>query len=90
MAGAVGEFLSDWWKDAYSGMAQIQQRKEAEETWRPYFEAATRCQTQISSMAENESLAQRYTIVLEERKHFELKFLPLCHKSYKYKKKNLK
>jgi hypothetical protein len=53
-------------------MGQIQQRNEAEGRYRPYFDAATRCQTQISSMAENESLAQRYTVVLEERKHFEL------------------
>jgi galactonate dehydratase len=60
-------------------MGQIQQRNEAEETYRPYFNAAARCQTQISSMAENESLAQRYTVVLEERKHFELIFLPQCH-----------
>ncbi|KAN0096685.1 Fungal specific transcription factor domain containing protein [Hyaloscypha variabilis] len=44
----------------------IQQRTAPEERYRPYFDAATRCQKQISAMAENESLAQRYTVVLEE------------------------
>ncbi|KAI9651249.1 hypothetical protein NHQ30_001287 [Ciborinia camelliae] len=31
-----------------------------------YFEAAARCHSQISSRAKNESLAQRYSVVLEE------------------------
>lgn len=31
-----------------------------------YFEAAVRCHSQISSSAKNESLAQRYSVVLEE------------------------
>jgi hypothetical protein len=46
----------------------IQQRNAAQDKYRKYFDAAARCQRQISSMAENESLAQRYTVVLEERK----------------------
>ena len=46
----------------------IQQRNAAQDKYREYFDAAARCQRQISSMAENESLAQRYTVVLEERK----------------------
>lgn len=47
----------------------IQQRNATEDNFREYFDAAERCQGQISSMAENESLAQRYTVVLEECKH---------------------
>jgi hypothetical protein len=44
----------------------IQQRNAAEDNYRAYFDAAAKCQSQISSVAENESLAQRYTVVLEE------------------------
>jgi hypothetical protein len=44
----------------------IQQRSAPPEKYRVYLEVAEKCQSQISSMAENESLAQRYTVVLEE------------------------
>lgn len=44
----------------------IQQRHSPDEKYRIYFDAAARCQSQISSLAEKESLAQRYSVVLEE------------------------
>jgi hypothetical protein len=44
----------------------IQQCQEPEEKYSIYFDAAARCQSQISSLAEKESLAQRYSVVLEE------------------------
>ncbi|TVY51141.1 Activator of stress genes 1 [Lachnellula cervina] len=44
----------------------IQQRHTPQDKYQSYIDAAKKCQTQISSMAENESLAQRYSVVLEE------------------------
>lgn len=44
----------------------IQQRSSPEEKYRTYFDAAARCQQQISSMARHDSLAERYGVVLEE------------------------
>lgn len=44
----------------------IQQRHAPEEKYRIYFDAAAKCQSQISSLAEKESLAERYSVVLEE------------------------
>jgi len=44
----------------------IQQRHAPQEQYQTYIDAAEKCQVQISSMAENESLAQRYSVVLEE------------------------
>lgn len=44
----------------------IQQRHAPEDTYKTYFDAAARCQSQISSLAEKDSLAERYTVVLEE------------------------
>lgn len=45
----------------------IQQRTAPAETWQTYFNAASRCQTQLASLAVNEStLAARYCLVLEE------------------------
>jgi hypothetical protein len=44
----------------------IQQRNAAEEKYWKYFDAAARCQSQISSLAEKNSLAERYSVVLEE------------------------
>ena len=44
----------------------IQQRDSPEDEYRTYFETAARCQLQISSIAEGESLAHRYSVVLEE------------------------
>jgi hypothetical protein len=43
----------------------IQQQGSSRETLR-YFDAAARCQSQISSLAERHSLAERYGVVLEE------------------------
>jgi galactonate dehydratase len=44
----------------------IQQRHAPEEKYRKYFEAAAMCQSQISALAERNSLAERYSVVLEE------------------------
>ncbi|APA15974.1 hypothetical protein sscle_16g107440 [Sclerotinia sclerotiorum 1980 UF-70] len=44
----------------------IQHRYLPREEYVRYFEAAARCHLQISSRAKNESLAQRYSVVLEE------------------------
>ena len=44
----------------------IQQQQSPLEQHLPHFEAAVRCQNQISSQAVAESLAERYGIVLEE------------------------
>jgi hypothetical protein len=44
----------------------IQQRHAPEEKYRGYFDAAARCQSQISALAETKSLAERYSVVLEE------------------------
>ncbi|ESZ94245.1 Zn(II)2Cys6 transcription factor [Sclerotinia borealis F-4128] len=44
----------------------IQHRYRPREEYIEYFEAAARCHAQISSRAKNESLAQRYSVVLEE------------------------
>ncbi|KAL3425254.1 fungal specific transcription factor domain-containing protein [Phlyctema vagabunda] len=44
----------------------IQQRNAPEETYLRYLNAASKCQSQISAVAVKESLAQRYTVVLEE------------------------
>ncbi|TGO63777.1 hypothetical protein BOTNAR_0096g00130 [Botryotinia narcissicola] len=44
----------------------IQHRYHPREEYTKYFEAAVRCHSQISSKAKNESLAQRYSVVLEE------------------------
>lgn len=44
----------------------IQRRQSSQDTYRIYFDAAAKCQSQISMIAENESLAQRYSVVLEE------------------------
>lgn len=43
-----------------------QQRNAPQEKYLSYFQAAEKCQSQIRSMAEKESLAQRYSVVLEE------------------------
>jgi hypothetical protein len=44
----------------------IQQRYSPREKYAKYFEAAAKCQKQISFMAEEGSLVQRYSVVLEE------------------------
>lgn len=44
----------------------IQQRHAAPETFLPAFYAATKCQTQITSIATPGSLAHRYGVVLQE------------------------
>ena len=44
----------------------IQQRNSPRDKYRAYFEAAEKCQRQISAMAGHESLAERYSVVLEE------------------------
>jgi hypothetical protein len=44
----------------------IQQRHSPPETYLPAFYAATKCQTQITSIATPGSLAQRYGVVLQE------------------------
>lgn len=44
----------------------IQRRQSSQDTHHTYFDTAAKCQTQLSMIAENESLAQRYSVVLEE------------------------
>ncbi|ORY67569.1 fungal-specific transcription factor domain-containing protein [Pseudomassariella vexata] len=44
----------------------IQQRNSPPETYSRYLSAASRCQAQIANVAKNESLTQRYCVVLEE------------------------
>jgi len=45
----------------------IQRRADSDIEWRSYFQAAEKCQGQITSYArEKDSFAQRYSIVLEE------------------------
>ncbi|KAI0126109.1 transcriptional regulatory protein GAL4 [Xylariales sp. AK1849] len=44
----------------------IQQKSSPISSYQHYLEAATRCQTQISNIAEQGSLTQRYSLVLEE------------------------
>ncbi|KAK7204895.1 fungal-specific transcription factor domain-containing protein [Myxozyma melibiosi] len=44
----------------------IRSRAEGGESWQEYLEAAQKCQRQISSAAKENSLAQRYSIILEE------------------------
>lgn len=44
----------------------IQQKASPIETYRAYLEAAGTCQDQIFAMAEQGSLTQRYSLVLEE------------------------
>lgn len=48
-------------------MYTIQRRVDSDAAWRSYFQAAEKCQGQITSYArEKDSFAQRYSIVLEE------------------------
>ena len=44
----------------------IQQHTAQDERYRRYFDAAAKCQSQITAMAQQASLAQRYGVVLEE------------------------
>jgi hypothetical protein len=44
----------------------IQQRDSPPEAYGTYLEAATRCQSHLSRMAEKGSLSERYCLVLEE------------------------
>jgi hypothetical protein len=44
----------------------IQQRHAPRGGYQSYLDVAEKCQTQISSMGENDSLAKRYSVVLEE------------------------
>lgn len=55
----------------------IQQKRSSQDTWHKYFETAEKCQGQISLIAENESLAQRYSVVLEELRLEALKQIQL-------------
>ena len=44
----------------------IQQRSHPVATYQIYLDAATRCQRQVSKIADKDSLAERYCLVLEE------------------------
>ena len=44
----------------------IQQRSASPEKWQKHFDAASKCQGQITVSAQQASLAQRYGVVLEE------------------------
>ncbi|KAJ0162112.1 Activator of stress, partial [Colletotrichum tanaceti] len=71
----AGQLFRAFWFTSYFAFSAvvilyvytIQQRTAPAETWQAYFNAASRCQTQIASLADNEStLAARYCLVLEE------------------------
>ncbi|KAJ3940521.1 uncharacterized protein N0V96_009525 [Colletotrichum fioriniae] len=71
----AGQLFRAFWFTSYFAFSAvvvlyvytIQQRTAPTETWQAYFNAAYRCQTQLASLADNEStLAARYCLVLEE------------------------
>ncbi|WDK22665.1 fungal specific transcription factor domain-containing protein [Colletotrichum graminicola] len=71
----AGQLFRAFWFTSYFAFSAvvvlyvytIQQRAAPAETWRAYFDAASRCQTQLATLADNEStLAARYCLVLEE------------------------
>ncbi|KAI8282153.1 hypothetical protein K4K60_003731 [Colletotrichum sp. SAR11_57] len=71
----AGQLFRAFWFTSYFAFSAvvvlyvytIQQRTAPAETWQSYFAAATRCQTQLATLADNESqLAARYCLVLEE------------------------
>ncbi|KAG4034570.1 hypothetical protein MFRU_003g05280 [Monilinia fructicola] len=70
----VGQMYQAFWFTHYFAFCAvvvlyvytIQHRFQPQEEYNEYFEAAVRCHSQISSRAKNESLAQRYSVVLEE------------------------
>ncbi|KZL75298.1 fungal specific transcription factor domain-containing protein [Colletotrichum tofieldiae] len=71
----AGQLFRAFWFTSYFAFSAvvilyvytIQQRTAPAETWQAYFNAASRCQTQLASLADNEStLAARYCLVLEE------------------------
>ncbi|KAL0933905.1 fungal specific transcription factor domain-containing protein [Colletotrichum truncatum] len=71
----AGQLFRAFWFTSYFAFSAvvvlyvytIQQRTAPAETWQSYFNAATRCQTQLATLADNESqLAARYCLVLEE------------------------
>lgn len=58
----------------------IQRKHCLQEEQTKYFEAAILCHSQISSRAKNESLAQRYSVVLDELKHEAVRInTPITH-----------
>ncbi|KUJ18384.1 uncharacterized protein LY89DRAFT_47192 [Mollisia scopiformis] len=59
----------------------IQQRNSPRAKYLAYFQAAAKCQAQISSMAIKESLAQRYSVVLEELRLEAMKQTERLHES---------
>ncbi|OHW98003.1 fungal specific transcription factor domain-containing protein [Colletotrichum incanum] len=71
----AGQLFRAFWFTSYFAFSAvvilyvytIQQRTAPAETWQAYFNAASRCQSQLASLADNEStLAARYCLVLEE------------------------
>ncbi|OLN97926.1 Activator of stress genes 1 [Colletotrichum chlorophyti] len=71
----AGQLFRAFWFTSYFAFSAvvvlyvytIQQRTAPAETWQAYFNAASRCQTQLASLADNEStLVARYVLVLEE------------------------
>ncbi|KAF6827503.1 fungal specific transcription factor domain-containing protein [Colletotrichum plurivorum] len=71
----AGQLFRAFWFTSYFAFSAvvvlyvytIQQRTAPAETWQAYFNAATRCQTQLATLADNESqLVARYCLVLEE------------------------
>ncbi|TDZ16418.1 Activator of stress genes 1 [Colletotrichum orbiculare MAFF 240422] len=71
----AGQLFRAFWFTSYFAFSAvvvlyvytIQQRTAPSATWQAYFNAATRCQGQLATLADNESqLAARYCLVLEE------------------------
>ncbi|KAK1997572.1 hypothetical protein LX36DRAFT_635949 [Colletotrichum falcatum] len=71
----AGQLFRAFWFTSYFAFSAvvilyvhtIQQRAAPAEAWQAYFGAASRCQAQLASLADDEStLAARYCLVLEE------------------------
>jgi hypothetical protein len=78
-----------YWITAYFGFTAtivlylfvITKRAASLEVYREYLSAATRCQSQISAMAEKGSLPERYCLVLEELRNEALRQTERVHPS---------
>ncbi|KAF2650438.1 transcriptional regulatory protein GAL4 [Lophiostoma macrostomum CBS 122681] len=78
-----------YWITAYFGFTAnivlylfvITKRASSAEVYREYLSAATRCQFQISAMAEKGSLPERYCLVLEELRNEALRQTERAHSS---------
>jgi hypothetical protein len=67
----------------------IQQAHAHDNTYRRHFDAAERCQGQIAAISEGGSLAQRYTVVLEELRLEAVKQTQLQHELHNRNRMNM-